>query len=119
MTKQIILSTTLLVLIGFTGCSSKPELEPIKYHFDKEKSIEHIQSSFEEYKAHKTHKAIAIAMDDDGTYVVGYSYDCASQESAKTIALTHCTKANDNAQFRVNASCIIYAIENEVVHRLN
>ena len=116
MTKKIILTTTILTLMGLTGCTSTPE--PIQYNIDKAKNIEHIQRSFDLYKEHKSHKAMAVAMDSEGKYVLGYSYDCASPQSAEQIALNNCTRANDNATVKAAASCVLYAVENTVVHTL-
>ena len=117
MTKKIILTTTLSAIVGLGGCTSTPA--PIqKYNINKEKNIEHIRSSFELYKEYQSHKAMAVAMDKEGKYVIGYSYDCISEQSAKNIALTNCTKANNNAEVKANASCIIYATEDKIVHKL-
>jgi hypothetical protein len=116
MTKKIILTTILSTIIGLTGCTSTPE--PVKYNIDKEKNIEHIERSFDLYKEHKSHKAMAIAMDSEGKYVLGYSYDCTSAQSAEKIALNNCTKANERAEVKADASCELYAVEDNIVHKL-
>lgn len=113
MTKKIILTITLSIWVGFTGCSNTPE--PIKYNINKDKQILHIENSFELYKKHKSHKAMAVAMDKEGKYVIGYSFDCASMESAKQIALDNCTKANAKALVPADTQCVIYAVEDEVI----
>jgi len=117
MTKKIILTTTLLAIMGLTGCTNASKPMP-KYNIDKEKNIEHIQRSFDLYKKHKSHKAMAVAMDAEGKYVIGYSYDCASTISANAIALNHCKKANNSASVKAEASCRIYAIENKIMNPL-
>ena len=108
MTKKNILTTTLFVLVGFTGCTSSPKLI-------NDRQTKDIEKSFEHYKKFKSHKAMALAMDKKGKYMLGYSFDCASEESAKRIALDKCTKANRKAKVPADAQCAIFAIENKIV----
>ena len=117
MTKQIILTTTLLAMMGLSGCTSTPKPTP-KYNINKAKNIEHIKRTFELYTTHKSPKAMAVAMDKEGKYVIGYSYDCASTQSANMIALNRCRQANSNAPVKAEASCAIYAIENQIINPL-
>ena len=117
MTQKIILAATLSAIVGLTGCTSTSSAIQ-KYNINKDKNIEHIQRSFELYAEHKSHKAMAVAMDKEGKYVIGYSYDCTSEQSAKNIALNNCTKANNNADVKAEASCVIYAVEDKIVHKL-
>jgi len=116
MTKRSLLTMTMLTLVGLTGCTQSPA--PVKYNIDKEKNIDHIERSFELYKTHQEHKAMAVAMDEEGKYVLGYSFDCATQESAKRIALENCNNANANAEVKADASCTLFALENTIVKPL-
>jgi len=115
MTKKIILTITLSGIIAITGCT---KAQVVKYKVNKEKNIERVQRSFELYKEHKLHKSMAIAMDNQGKYIIGYSYDCKSTNSAKRIALDKCRKANNNTNVKVDATCVIYAAEDQIVHQL-
>ena len=116
MTTKITLITLISATLGITSCSNTST--PMKYNINKEKNIEHIQRSFNIYKEHKEHKAMAVAMDKDGKYVIGYSFDCTSVESAKQIALNNCTNANAKAEVRSEANCQVYAVENTIVSPL-
>ena len=113
---KLTLATLTLALLGMVSCSNTST--PMKYNIDKEKNIEHIQRSFDIYKEHKEHKAMAVAMDKEGKYVIGYSFDCASVESAKQIALNNCTNANAKAEVKSEANCQVYAVENTIVSPL-
>ena len=116
MTNKITLTTLMLATLGITSCSNTST--PMKYNINKEKNIEHIQRSFDIYKGHNGYKAMAIAMDREGKYVIGYSFDCGSIESAKKIAFSNCTNANDKAEVKAEANCKIYAVDNAIVSPL-
>jgi len=111
-TKTITL--TIATLMGLTGCNSTP-VAPQQYNIDKDKNIQHITRSFENYQAYGAHKAMAVAFDSEGKYVLGYAYDASSIESAKKIALHRCENANAHAEVKAEAPCAIYALENNIV----
>ena len=113
MTPKTTLITLISATLGITSCSNTSA--PMKYNINKEKNIEHIQRSFDIYKEYNGHKSMAVAIDTEGKYVIGYSFDCTSSESAKQIALSNCTRANSNAEVKSDASCQIYALENNIV----
>ena len=117
MAKKIILIATLSAIMGLTGCSDIPT-PTSKYIVNKEKNIVYIKRSFELQKNYKSHKAMAVALDDEGKYVIGYSYDCASKENAKRIALEKCNQANAYAEVKAEATCSMYAVENQIIRIL-
>ena len=124
MKKRAIVMAIVLAGAGMTSCSIplvKSESNNdmcMKYNIDKKKSIKYIENAYNRYKSFKGHKAMAVAMDQGGKYVIGYSYDCASEQSAKRIALTKCEHLNANVEVKPNAKCQIYATENTIVSNL-
>ena len=82
-------------------------------------SINHnnFNKAVEEYKEYKMHKAMAVAMDNDGRYAMGYAFDYATQEKAKKDAIKHCIDSNNKVTDKVKAKCEIYAIDNEIVSK--
>lgn len=117
----MILKTTLvtIALVVLTSCASTSKQKTIQYNIDRAKNISHIERSFQLYTKYKTHKAMAVAIDNEGRYVIGYSYDCGSDESAKNIALNNCTRANNNTKFSADTSCVIYAVADKVIYKIN
>jgi len=115
---NILITLVLMTILGLNACTSVKK--PTLYYIDKEKNINDIENLLKQNMAYKSHKAIAVAMDSEGKYILGYSYDCASEESAKSIALNRCRLANENAESesQVTATCVIYALENNIVHKL-
>jgi hypothetical protein len=103
--KKIFLGATIVaVVIGLNGCTGLNTADS---------SI--LDKTFEEYKAYKSHKAMAVAMGNDGRYAIGYSSDYSSQDGANKRAIKQCTDINNKSASKVNAECKIYAIDNEIV----
>ncbi len=101
--KRLVLGATMVAMtIGFNGCASS-------------KSSSILDNSFEEYKTYNSHKAMAVAMGNDGRYAMGYSSDYSSQDRANKRAIKQCTDTNNKSANKVNAKCKIYAIGNEIV----
>jgi len=127
MKRKITLLVTVLAGVGMTSCSI-PYLESEStgsksyvcknYSIDKDKSIKNIAKAYDGYKDYEGRKAMAVAMDKEGRYVIGYSYDCSSEESAKRIALSKCERLNANIEIKPNAKCQIYAVGNKIVSDL-
>jgi hypothetical protein len=102
--KRLVLGATMVAMtIGFNGCASSNS------------SI--LDKSFEEYKTYNSHKAMAVAMGNDGRYAMGYSSDYSSQDGANKRAIKQCTDANNKSAYKVKAECEIYAIDNEIVRK--
>jgi len=101
--KRLVSGATLVAMvIGFNGCAVSNNSKTL-------------DKSFEEYKTYNSHKAMAVAMDDDGRYAMGYSYDYSSQDKANKRAIKQCNDANDQSVNKVTAKCELYAIDNDIV----
>jgi len=122
--KYTLIALFTLVLVSSNGCSRQSNSHRIittqqgKFIVDKQKSILHINRTFELYKKYKAYKAMAIAMDQDGKYIIGYAKDAKSSSDAQAIALENCQKANMHAQLKVSTACTLYAIENVILNPL-
>jgi len=112
MTNKITLTITLLILILLTGCTGNPK--PSKY---KQLRTKHLKNFLQHYKQYESSKAIAVAVDEDKGYIVGYSYDCNSTESAKNKALRNCIHAKNSTNIKVDDTCTLYAIENHILRK--
>lgn len=106
MRKLVLGATMVAMVIGFNGCVSSNYMGKSK-----------LDDSFETYKTYNSHKAMAVAMDDDGRYAMGYAYDYSSQDKANARAIKQCNDANTNPETQVNAKCEIYAIGNDIVRK--
>jgi len=106
MRKLFLGATMVAMVIGLNGCVGFNSAD---------NSI--LDKTFEEYKAYNTHKAMAVAMGDDGRYAIGYSSDYSSQDGANKRAIKQCTDINNKSASKVNAECKIYAIDNEIVDK--
>ncbi len=105
--KRLISGATLAVMvIGFNGCAVSNNSKTL-------------DKSFEEYKIYNSYKAMAVAIDNDGRYAMGYSYDYSSQDKANKGAIKQCNDANTNPATKVNAECELYAIDNDIVRKLD
>jgi len=103
--KRLVLGTTMAAMVfGFNGCTGLNYLDGNK-----------LDKSFEEYKTYNTYKAMAVAMDNDGRYSMGYSSDYSSQDQANKRAIKQCIDANNRSEYKVKAECKIYAIGNDLV----
>ncbi len=101
--KRLVLGAAMAAItIGFNGCASS-------------NSSSILDKSFEEYKTYNSHKAMAVAMGNDGRYAMGYSSDYSSQDRANKRAIKQCTDTNNKSANKVNAQCKLYAIDNELV----
>ena len=89
-----------------------------KYQIDREQSIEQIGDAYDRYNNYKEHKAMAVAIDKVGRYVLGYSYGTASRQSAKRIALSKCRHLLYSVEIKPKATCKIYAVDDEIVTHL-
>lgn len=111
--KRLVLGATMFAMvIGFNGCA-------ISNSINSSISGNELDTSFEEYKTYGSYKAMAVAMDDDGRYSMGYASDYSSQSQANQKAIGHCTDANNKSEYKVNAECEIYAIDNDIVRSLD
>ena len=87
-----------------------------KYYVDKNESINKINAFYKQYAtSNKKEKAIAVAMDKEGKYVLGYAHDAASAQSAKKIALSRCEQARTKTNVTIDAPCKLYAADNQIV----
>jgi hypothetical protein len=104
--RRLVLGATMVAMvIGFNGCAGSNNMDSSK-----------LDKSFEEYKTYNSHKAMAVAMGDDGRYAMGYSYDYSSQNKANERAIKQCNDANDQSSAnKVTAKCELYAIDNDLV----
>ena len=66
-----------------------------------------------EKATHRNHRAAVIAVDRDGGYALGMSYDCASQAEAEVKALHLCEKSKE--KYAVQGDVFLYAVDDEVV----
>ena len=66
-----------------------------------------------ERATHRNHRAAVIAVDRDGGYALGMSYDCASQAEAEVTALHLCEKSKE--KYAVQGDAFLYAVDDEVV----
>ena len=98
--------TMVAIVVGLSGCAGSNKVDSSIFN-----------NSFEEYKTYKSHKAMAVAMDDDGRYAMGYSSDYSSQDGANKRAVKQCSDVNNKSTSKVNAECVIYAIDNEIVRK--
>jgi len=105
MKKFVSVTTMVVLLVGVNGCAVS--------------NGNTLDKSFEEYKTYKSNKAMAVAMDKDGRYAIGYSSEYSSQKRANKRAIDQCTNANNNSEYKVNAKCEIYAINDEIVRKLD
>ncbi len=104
--KKLVLGATMgAMLIGLNGCTVSNSCQ--------------LDKSFEEYKTYKSHKAMAVAMNDDGRCAIGYAYDYSSQNSANNGALKRCANSNNQSENKITAQCEIYAIDNDIVRDSN
>ena len=99
-------ATAVAMVISLNGCASSNNVDS---------SI--LDKSFEEYKTYNSHKAMAVAMGDDGRYAIGYSSDYSSQDGANNRAIKQCNDVNNKSASKINAECEIYAIDNEIVRK--
>lgn len=65
------------------------------------------------YPAYEKHKSIALAIDSNGHWAYGYSYNYSSQKEANERALSECRQRAP--EYKVDGVCKLYAIGNEVV----
>ena len=61
----------------------------------------------------RNHRAAVIAVDRDGGYALGMSYDCTSQAEAEVTALYLCKKSKE--KYAVQGDAFLYAVDDEVV----
>ena len=66
-----------------------------------------------EKATHQNHRAAVIAVDRDGGYALGMSYDCPSQAEAEIKALHLCEKSKE--KYAVQGDAFLYAVDDEVV----
>lgn len=96
--KKIIISIFCSVLYLTNGMAS----EKSQFEIDVEK-----------YKGLAHHKAMAIAMDDDGRYAYWYVHEQPFLKRAETIAMKQCNKAAK--ELSVKAKCKLYASGNKIL----
>ncbi len=100
--KKLVLELAIVTMIvGLNGCAVS--------------NNNTLDKTFEEYKTYKAHKAMAIAMDDDGRYAIGYSSDYSSQDRANQRAIKQCTDVNNKSEYKIKAKCKLYAINNDII----
>jgi len=100
-----------LALIASQGCSTKT-----KTIFNKEQTLLRVNNVINQHKHDKLHSALALAVDDHNNYLMGYSYDAASDESATNIAMKQCQRKSANKILK--ATCQIYLLNNKMIRIL-
>jgi len=100
-----------LSLIVFQGCSTKT-----KSIFNKEQTLLHVNNVINQHKHDKLHSALALAIDENNNYLMGYSYDASSNESATNIAMKQCQRKSANKILKV--ACQIYLLNNKMIRIL-
>jgi len=104
------LALLLVVAAVFTGCRSpaQPIGVPLRDHTRWE-------AEWRSYQRFDEQKALAVAGDVQGQFVIGIATGRATQEDAVKAAIEEC--AQRRADRRLTDECRIYAIGNEVVTR--
>jgi len=112
---RLLTISALAILVG--GCTQTiSQNSGQKYYVDKDASINKINAFYKQYTtSNKKEKAIAVAMDKEGKYVLGYAHDAASAQSAKKIALSRCEQARTKTNVTIDAPCKLYAADNQIV----
>jgi len=109
--KKITYSLIALLFIAFQGCSSKT-----KTTFNKEQTLINVNNVINKHKHDKLHSALALSIDEKNNYLMGYSYDAASNESATNIAMKQCQ--NKSAGKVIKTPCQIYLLNNKTIRTL-
>ena len=100
-----------LSLIAFQGCSTKT-----KSIFNKEETLINVNNVINQHKHDKLHSALALSVDENNNYLMGYSYDAASNESATKIAMQQCS--NKSVDRKLKEPCQIYLLNNKTIRTL-
>ena len=108
--KHITYTLIASLFILLQGCGSTHSL----HH--KKQTLKNVNKLIEEHRHDKLHSALAIAVDKNNNYYMGYSYDASSDESAINIAMKHCQ--DRSAQASLKTSCQIYLLNNKKVRVL-
>ena len=93
----VLSSLSVFVIPLWGGCAPRPTLQQV----------------WNQYNALPTNKAFAVAKDDNGAWVSGWSWNHQSEQQAITRALAQCSRVRTD--FRVTAPCQLYAVNDQRV----
>jgi len=110
MHKNKYILVTLLALLA-QGCSTKTDT-----NIDKEKTLQKVNAIITQHKNDKKNAALAISIDENNKYIMGYSHDSKSEQNATKIALEHCTQ--QGAGKTIKSPCEIYLLNGKEIRTL-
>lgn len=100
-----------LSLLLFQGCSLKEDT-----NIDKEKTLKKVNAIIAQHKNDKEHSALAIAVDENSKYLLGYAQGSKSEENASKIAMEQCVDQSSGKELK--EPCEIYLLNGKEIRTL-